>query len=291
MSGTQYEDLKRCLRTKNVNAHGIVAEILCHSTCKEYSTLCKFLIVFISQYVSDLNPNTVCTIHKNIMLMISIADPSKAKCQEAASCVVENILAVASEKLQQVNFQDTESVENMQHGDESHILSIQVMKNAMCSRSFRLLSTMCAAIKDKKAERAIALIVHMVSHKSLIIQRIQYPDISGLKPIERHHILWYCWKALLYCNENKVSEPYIRNLLSLYVLSYTRRNFLESIHLLFHACKIACMAKTCFNHDSSLTLPNLAVMYQETMDRAMPPSSASVSQLSPALMYVPFYKS
>lgn len=286
-----YENLKRCLRTKNTNAHHIVAELLCSDNPKECVVFCKFMIIFVSQYVHVMSPSDVHQIHKNITTLYKNIDPTSLCCQEAAAGLIDNVLLNSSEKLQQMAQQDHEVVAHMQHGCESHVSCIQVMKSAMCSRSFALLTLMCIVLKEKNASKTIQIIRHMLSCKSFVVQKIQYPDISRLNPSDRHHIVWYCWKALLYCQENRHAERYVRFLLSLFVITYTRKKFLESINLLFHACKLACLDKKEFieqgNNKVVSECTNVSSIYKDLLHSKIETNGNSIS---PALMFVPFFK-
>lgn len=302
----KYENIKRCLRTKNDNAHRLVAEILVGNNSKEFALFCKFLIIFVSQYVCVLEPNAITHVHHGIMIMTSVADPNKLVVQEAVENVIEHILSLASEKIQHMEHQDHDLVDHLQYGCEDHVNCIQVMKHAMCTKSFSLLTTMCNMLKQKNADKAIQVIRYILSHKSLIVQRIQYPDIARLKASERQHILWYCWKALLYCKENRPAEKYIRYLLTMYVMTYNQKKYMDSMNLLFHACRIACMEKKWFVECSQGTSNKNAAMYKDVMSQSRsspPPSSHGVAaspsssnpahpnSFSSALMFVPVYKS
>lgn len=283
----KYDELKRCLRTKHTDSHTLVARLLCDQSPKEFVCLVRFMIVFISQYMPDFEPETIYSVYQSIQKLMLIADASEIACQQAAGCLVDQVLAHTSSKLLHMQHHDHDYITNVQYACDLQVVSyIQVMKSAMCSNSFALLTTMCIFLKQKDAEKAIHVIRHILSCKTLVIQRIQYPDIALLKPSERQNVIWYCWKALLYSEENKKTEKYVRYLLSMFVITYDRKQKLNAINLLFHACKIASkqgMTDSC----TQPMMTDVRKLYKNTATREQENNNGFKS----ALMFVPVIKS
>lgn len=237
-----YEELKAALRDKKEGAHDLAAELL--SSPKEITEFVKFIIAFVSQFIQVVTLGVIQTVYQNINTLLLIGNASDLKCQQAGANLVDTIIAHASPKLVQLHIKVNDTIKFLHSGSDKRIDYIDVMKLSMCSQSFSLLTTMCECIRKRDSEGTIQVIQHMLSCKTLVVQVIQYPDISSLKAKDRQDVLWYCWKALLYSQDHKPSEKYIRYLLSLYVLSFERKLKLITINLLYSACTIACVEKT-----------------------------------------------
>lgn len=284
----KYDELKSCLQTKHTDSHVIVARLLCDQPPKEFVCLVRFLIVFISQYMPEFEPNTICAVYQSVQRVMMIADSSDVSCQQAAACLVDQVLAHTSSKLLHMQHHDHDYITHVQYAcDVQTVTYIQVMKSAMCSTSFALLTAMCIFLKQKDAEKAIHVIRHMLSCKSLVIQRIQYPDIALLKPSDRQHVIWYCWKALMYSEENKSTERYVRYLLSMFVITYNRKQKLDAINLLFHACKIAIKQNVISSCTMEPSVTDVGKIYDNITQTR---ENAETSSFKSALMFVPVHK-